>query len=150
MLLLKIVLININHSTLVEHVIYVLTVVCLFKHTCLRHFKCFSDRCRTAGNLYSQNLCVAVTNKFANLPAPEATEDSGLDVMDYEFEVVVGHEKQNESSARGQSELSPESVKLINSVGSNNNMKRIDANVNNSKFEHFTDEHLKQMGQSFT
>lgn len=48
----------------------------------------FLDRCRTAGNLYSQNLCVAVVQKFANLPPAEKENSAEEDVMN-ELEIIV-------------------------------------------------------------
>ena len=70
----------------------------------------FSDRCRTAGNLYSQNLCVAITQKFAGLETQE-TDSQGTD----DIEIVVNDAKNAIKSNNDVTELTTvdESQKLI-------------------------------------
>lgn len=59
-------------------------------------YPCFSDRCRTAGNLYSQNLCVAVTQKFAGLEPEEGDNSDEIDM-----EVVIEESKPNTVTQNG-------------------------------------------------
>ncbi|KAL4225725.1 hypothetical protein ACF0H5_016414 [Mactra antiquata] len=76
----------------------------------------FLDRCRTAGNLYSQILCVAVTQKFAALP-PLDSADNELDPLDCDFEVVVDNTSEVEKTPMIEKE------KLKQSSDSNQNLK---------------------------
>lgn len=55
-------------------------------------FVFFRDRCRTAGNLYSQNLCVAVVQKFAALPEEDGSQD------DSAIEIVVENDTKPKSN----------------------------------------------------
>lgn len=80
----------------------------------------FLDRCRTAGNLYSQNLCVAVVQKFANLSPPDPADDSELEAVDIDFDVIVDNTEKTRKAANGCSKLHIESDKLL-STGSGNN-----------------------------